>query len=168
MANYDWVKARDPVRPVQYEQAGYDQRNTDIGCPMYDRIRGIVNFATRNPDRPLILCEYAQTAEHSARPRANDFDSDDENGRHGRRVLTHARVSFDRGNLVGTWPYTMSDVKTTTHPHDLVERDFNTVFVDWKLHGVGGDNSGGARTHSEYTLPSDKPYVFWFTITPIR
>jgi beta-galactosidase len=57
-ATYDWIKQRDRSRPVQYEQAGWWDRNTDIRCPMYARIGEIVNFARRNPDRPLILCEY--------------------------------------------------------------------------------------------------------------
>jgi beta-galactosidase len=57
-ADYDWIKQRDPSRPVQYEQAGWWDRNTDIRCPMYARIGEIVNFARKNPDRPLILCEY--------------------------------------------------------------------------------------------------------------
>jgi beta-galactosidase len=57
-ANYRWTKERDPSRPVQYEQAGWRDWNTDIRCPMYARIGEIVNFARRDPDRPLILCEY--------------------------------------------------------------------------------------------------------------
>lgn len=56
--NYEWTKERDPSRPVQYEQAGWRDQNTDIRCPMYARIEQIVNYARRNPDRPLILCEY--------------------------------------------------------------------------------------------------------------
>jgi len=55
---YRWTKERDPSRPVQYEQAGWHDWNTDIRCPMYARIEGIVNYARRQPDRPLILCEY--------------------------------------------------------------------------------------------------------------
>jgi len=57
-AAYRWTKDRDPTRPVQYEQAGWHHWNTDIRCPMYAGIGGIVNYARRNPDRPLVLCEY--------------------------------------------------------------------------------------------------------------
>ncbi|TWU22703.1 glycoside hydrolase family 2 TIM barrel-domain containing protein [Bythopirellula polymerisocia] len=63
--NYDWMKSRDPSRPVQYEQAGWKGRNTDIRCPMYATISEIVNYATGNPDRPLILCEYAHAMGNS-------------------------------------------------------------------------------------------------------
>ena len=62
---YKWTKARDPSRPVQYEQAGWYDWNTDIRCPMYARIEEIVNFARRRPDRPLILCEYEHTMGNS-------------------------------------------------------------------------------------------------------
>lgn len=64
-ATYDWIKQRDPSRPVQYEQAGWWGRNTDIRCPMYAHISEIVNFARRKPDRPLILCEYMHTMGNS-------------------------------------------------------------------------------------------------------
>ena len=32
----------------------------------------------------------------------------------------------------------------------------------------GGDNSWGARTHPQYTLPGNRPYSLKFTIQPIR
>ncbi|GAA4464643.1 glycoside hydrolase family 2 TIM barrel-domain containing protein [Novipirellula rosea] len=65
MADYDWIKQRDPSRPVQYERAGYRDRNTDIRCPMYAGINEIVKYASNNPDRPLILCEYAHAMGNS-------------------------------------------------------------------------------------------------------
>ncbi|MGE4286883.1 MAG: glycoside hydrolase family 2 TIM barrel-domain containing protein [Phycisphaerae bacterium] len=52
-----WIKSRDDSRLVQYEQAGRKQ-HTDIVCPMYARINQIVEYAKKNSDRPLILCEY--------------------------------------------------------------------------------------------------------------
>ncbi|TWU42973.1 Beta-galactosidase [Novipirellula aureliae] len=64
-ANYDWFKARDPSRPVQYEQAGFGQRNTDIRCPMYAPISRIVKYAKNDADRPLILCEYSHAMGNS-------------------------------------------------------------------------------------------------------
>ncbi len=55
---YNWVKERDPSRPVQYEMAQYSDF-TDIQAPMYHNIDRIVKYAKSNPSRPLILCEYA-------------------------------------------------------------------------------------------------------------
>ena len=69
---------------------------------------------------------------------------------------------------MSAWPYTIEDVERAMHPDDLPRRDFNTVFVDLRLHGVGGDNSWGARTHDEYTIPGNKPYGYAFTLLPVR
>ena len=65
MHNYDWIKSRDPARPVQYERAGFDGRDTDIRCPMYASIDRIVKYAESQPDRPLVLCEYAHAMGNS-------------------------------------------------------------------------------------------------------
>ena len=68
LAIYDWIKHRDPLRPVQYEQAHFDRRNTDIRVPMYARIPKITDYATGKLgklDRPLILCEYAHAMGNS-------------------------------------------------------------------------------------------------------
>ena len=61
---YDWIKAYDPSRPVQYERAG-DDRNTDIRCPMYAGVDWCIRYASSNPDRPLIQCEYAHAMGNS-------------------------------------------------------------------------------------------------------
>ena len=63
-ATYDWLKAWDPSRPVQFEQAGL-ARNTDIYCPMYAGYEHIVRYAESQPDRPLIQCEYAHAMGNS-------------------------------------------------------------------------------------------------------
>ena len=59
-----WIKERDPSRPVHYVVA--EQRpHTDIVCPMYARIKGITKYASKEQDRPLILCEYAHAMGNS-------------------------------------------------------------------------------------------------------
>jgi beta-galactosidase len=55
---------------------------------------------------------------------------------------------------VSAWPYTMQDLENARHIHELPRRDTITVNLDYKQMGVGGDNSWGARTHPEYTLPA--------------
>ncbi len=66
------------------------------------------------------------------------------------------------------WPFTAADLERATHDYQLPRRDSVTVNVDHQLHGVGGDNSWGARTHPEYTLPGGKPYAYTFTLSPVR
>lgn len=63
-AAYDWVKQYDPTRPVQYERAGLE-RATDIYCPMYADYNHCENYAKKNPERPLIQCEYAHAMGNS-------------------------------------------------------------------------------------------------------
>jgi len=63
-ATYDWIKKRDPSRPVQYERAEFD-RNTDIICPMYMPAWQMENYAKKYTDRPLIQCEYAHAMGNS-------------------------------------------------------------------------------------------------------
>ena len=61
---YDWIKARDASRPVQYEQADIGL-NTDIFCPMYARLHILEYYAAQSRQKPLILCEYAHAMGNS-------------------------------------------------------------------------------------------------------
>ncbi len=53
-----WIHKRDASRPVHYERCG-KAAYTDIVCPMYPGIGRIEKHGKENPDRPLIMCEYA-------------------------------------------------------------------------------------------------------------
>lgn len=64
-AAYDWVKAEDPSRAVQYEQAG-TKGKTDIYCPMYAGYQWCENYSKDNKyQKPLIQCEYAHAMGNS-------------------------------------------------------------------------------------------------------
>jgi beta-galactosidase len=63
-ATSSWIRERDPSRPVHYERAELGP-NTDIYCPMYERIPKIVEYAENHDDRPLILCEYSHAMGNS-------------------------------------------------------------------------------------------------------
>ena len=64
MATYKYLKEIDPSRPVQHEQA-YGGENTDINCPMYLSIERMERYATNNPQKPMIQCEYAHAMGNS-------------------------------------------------------------------------------------------------------
>ncbi|MEJ2704075.1 MAG: glycoside hydrolase family 2 TIM barrel-domain containing protein [Sedimentisphaerales bacterium] len=66
---------------------------------------------------------------------------------------------------VSAWPFTMDDLEKARHIDELPRRDTITVNLDYKQMGVGGDDSWGARTHPEYTLPA-KTYHYSFRLTP--
>lgn len=61
---YSWLKEHDKSRPVQYERAELEE-NTDIFCPMYASIDYMHSYVKTNPERPLILCEYAHAMGNS-------------------------------------------------------------------------------------------------------
>ncbi|MCD6598930.1 MAG: DUF4981 domain-containing protein [Bacteroidales bacterium] len=61
---YEWIHDRDISRPIHYEGTGTGP-NTDIYCPMYARLEKIESYAKKEPDKPLILCEYAHSMGNS-------------------------------------------------------------------------------------------------------
>lgn len=64
-AAYEWIKAEDPSRPVQYEQA-HQTGKTDIFCPMYYPYAHSEKYsADPNTTKPLIQCEYAHAMGNS-------------------------------------------------------------------------------------------------------
>ncbi len=65
------------------------------------------------------------------------------------------------------WPYTIDDLERARHDYELPRRESITLHIDHQLHGVGGDDSWGARTHPQYTLPGNQPYEYRFTLSPI-
>lgn len=64
-ACYDWIKAYDNSRPVQYEGSVNSGRNTDIICPMYWSYDKCEEYLEGNPSKPLIQCEYAHAMGNS-------------------------------------------------------------------------------------------------------
>lgn len=64
-ACYDWVKAEDSSRPVQYERAELDGAS-DIFCPMYYTPDDCIRYAKNaKMTKPLIQCEYAHAMGNS-------------------------------------------------------------------------------------------------------
>ena len=62
---YQWIKAEDPSRACQYEQAR-QKDHTDIFCPMYYDYNGMEKYGQRtDATKPLIQCEYAHAMGNS-------------------------------------------------------------------------------------------------------
>ena len=64
---YDWMKKRDPYRPVTYERAVYD-RNTDVIGLMYASPKYLQRFVDEGLDslhRPFIMVEYCHAMGNS-------------------------------------------------------------------------------------------------------
>jgi beta-galactosidase len=65
-----WAKERDPTRVVVYEGTGqtegHDPRDfLDIYMPMYDRVAEIRDYLAGDPEKPIILIEYAHAMGNS-------------------------------------------------------------------------------------------------------
>jgi beta-galactosidase len=84
-ANHDaaagWLRRYDPSRPIHYEGAirfdwGSAQTASDITCPMYPPIAGIVAHATNGTQRhPLIMCEFSHAMGNSNGTLAEYWDA---------------------------------------------------------------------------------------------
>ena len=61
---YKWIKAEDPSRPVQYEQARTNEF-TDIFCPMYYGYNNCIRYCEGDIQKPLIQCEYVHAMGNS-------------------------------------------------------------------------------------------------------
>ncbi|MCL6442526.1 MAG: hypothetical protein K6T83_03530 [Alicyclobacillus sp.] len=71
-----------------------------------------------------------------------------------------ASVPFELNVL----PYTPAELEAAAHVYELPKSDKTVVRVNYKQMGVGGDDSWGARTHPQFTLPANRPYSFRFTL----
>ncbi|WOH36240.1 glycoside hydrolase family 2 TIM barrel-domain containing protein [Thalassotalea fonticola] len=65
-----WIKQNDPTRPVTYGGWGTVEGHkivdySDIYTPMYDSIWELANYIKTNPERPLIMAEYAHAMGNS-------------------------------------------------------------------------------------------------------
>ena len=63
-AMYKWTKEYDKSRLVQFERAG-ENAFTDVICPMYPTIGTMRNMASKDLNRPYIMCEYAHAMGNS-------------------------------------------------------------------------------------------------------
>ena len=57
-ACYQWIKENDPTRPVHYERATGDFKNTDIFNKMYSTSDHIRKYTEGDAKKPYIICEY--------------------------------------------------------------------------------------------------------------
>ncbi|UNL86915.1 glycoside hydrolase family 2 TIM barrel-domain containing protein [Priestia koreensis] len=64
-------------------------------------------------------------------------------------------------------PYTPLELEAHDHHYKLPTSDKVVVRVNYKQMGVGGDDSWGAKTHPEFTLPSGQVYVNQFVLKGI-
>lgn len=62
--------------------------------------------------------------------------------------------------------YTAEELSSKSHYYQLTKSNFTIVNINLIQMGVGGDDSWGARPHSEFTVYSNKNYSFSFKLSP--
>lgn len=67
---------------------------------------------------------------------------------------------------INALPWTPEELEASDHVYKLPASDKTVLRVNYKQMGVGGDDSWGAMTHPEFTLPANRPYSFRFTLSP--
>jgi beta-galactosidase len=60
---------------------------------------------------------------------------------------------------VSAWPYSMENLESARHNHQLPRREFNTFNIDYKQRGVGG-----FWFHKKYRLEGNKKYSYAFLL----
>ena len=63
-AAYQWIKERDPSRPIHYERALMGD-NTDIFCPQYPGVKSLKRYASEKQRKPMIISEYSHAMGNS-------------------------------------------------------------------------------------------------------
>ncbi len=65
---------------------------------------------------------------------------------------------------VSAWPYSMEDLEKANHINELPRRNNNTINIDYKQQGVGGDRIGVLDIHERYKLKGKVNYSYSFLI----
>ncbi|KQY91707.1 beta-galactosidase [Paenibacillus sp. Root52] len=68
---------------------------------------------------------------------------------------------------INALPWTPEELETHDHVYKLPHSTQTVARINYKQMGVGGDDSWGAQTHAEYTLPANRAYHFTFTVKPV-
>ncbi|AIQ18237.1 beta-galactosidase [Paenibacillus sp. FSL H7-0357] len=68
---------------------------------------------------------------------------------------------------INVLPWKPEELEASDHIYKLPASDKTVLRVNYKQMGVGGDDSWGAPTHEQFTLPANRPYSFRFTLARI-
>ena len=103
------------------------------------------------------ITNYIAPQDNANRCDVRWFSLADQNG-------NQIRVTGLQNLCFRAWPYTETDLETAGHPYQLPDRDMINLNIDLNIHGVGGNDSWGARTLDKYTIDGNKPYQYGFIL----
>lgn len=111
----------------------------------------------------------ADLEHHYMRPQENGQRTDvrcmkllDENGR-GLEISMNTQTPF----CFACHHYTVNDLDSAKHIHQLRERDFTNVCIDLNQRGVGGDQPGSISLRDKYKLHANEKFRYSFSIKVI-
>jgi len=114
---YNYLKGKDSSRPVVYEPARTES-HTDVFFPMYDTIEEISTYAETNPERPLILCEYAHAMGNSVGNLADYWE-------------TFEKYKSIQGGFIWDWAdQVILQTDSTRQEYWAYGGDFGTAFAE--------------------------------------
>jgi beta-galactosidase len=132
----NWVRQRNPSRPVHYERAGTG-KNTDVYCPMYSSLEHLLDYASVKRDKPLIMCEYAHAMGNSTGNLQDYWDV----------IENHEQL---QGGFIWDW------VDQAFLKKDSMGRSFYAYGGDW---GPAGTPSDGNFMCNGLITANRKPYA---------
>jgi len=72
-------------------------------------------------------------------------------------------ITSSRGCEATALGFTPQEISTYSHPHLMPPVSRTVLRINGYQMGVGGDDSWGAKTHVEYTIPTDRNYTYSFS-----
>ena len=82
-------------------------------------------------------------------------------------VVNRARERFEqapRDRVFALIDAEQDDLEQAKHPFDLPKRNLINLNIDLNIHGVGGNDTWGAKTLEKYTIKGNKPYQYGFVV----
>ena len=157
--------AAEPLKDVEIPRLGIRFRVADDSFRYYGR-GPVENYWDR------ASCSFKRIWKSSASKEYYPYVRPQETGHHTETEW----LAIGRLTVLGAFEFnalrqTVEDLdgglaKSQTHIADVPVRDFTEVCVDYRMSGVGGYDSWGARPEKERTLWSDRAYSYSFTLIP--
>jgi len=142
---YNLLKEKDASRPVVYEPA-LQGNHTDVYFPMYDTIEEISAYGETNPDRPLILCEYAHAMGNSVGNLIDYWD-------------TFEKYEALQGGFIWDWvDQTILKTDSIGREYWAYGGDFGTEFVENDSNFCANGLVASDRTLNPHILEVKKVY----------
>jgi beta-galactosidase len=147
--------------PVNFDNLSYFGRGPHENYIDRNRSAFVGRYGSKVADQYF---KYARPQENGYKTDVRWFELRNENGV-GIRVVGSPQLGFSAlHNPIED--FDQETHKDFRHTNDIFKRDGVYITTDFKMMGVAGDNSWGARPYPQYSLPA-QDYSFKFSIKPV-